>query len=1110
MTIDPLFFKASQAHQHGDLPQAEQLYRQLLAQVPAHAETLHRLGLICSQLARHSEAIEYLQQAIAVDAGNAIYQHNLGEAWRRQDRFDEAVQAYRQALALAPDFAEAHFSLANVLRHQGEVESADHHYRQAIRFKPAYTKASRNLSNLLAEQGQMPEAQAFAGLAEQLSGSPPFPSTTRRLLFLDPLHTDYTVNTPYQQALGGSQSAVCYLSEALARQGHTLYLLNRTSRPCLARGVLSLTLPAKPEALGPLLHQLRLDAIIVLNYSAIVSWIKPHVDPQTRLILWTQHAHDQGDIQTLQEPETRNAWDEIVFVSDWQKQQYITRFDLDPEHCTTLRNAISPAFGTVPPAPILAQKLNPPTLIYTSTPFRGLDRLLDAFPHIRAVIPQVQLKIFSSLKVYQRADIDAQFQHLYQRAASMEGVDYIGSIPQPELAKELSQATMLAYPNTYAETSCIAVMEAMASGCVVVTSDLGALPETCAGFGQLIPFELTSDQYLTRFVQTVVAVLKQMLGPERDLVEQHLQRQVGYVNQQYRWAARAQAWLNWLETVERAPTSSPDNVVDLHYRANILRDEQKLEAAVKLYQKALTLHPQQPDLHYDLGQAWQKWDKLGDATISFRQAIQLKPDFFEAHHSLGYALEKQGDLDGARQAYEQALFINPNTPVLKLHLAALFPQIAPSGTAISRYQAQLIKTLDAYQNQGVQLDINQLHMPPGNLIYQGTPNRDIKERWASLYRNSFPTLNRTIGSGKPHVGFVVTRGSEGVFIKCMGGIIDRLPRDRFEVSIVCDSPIGEQFLREDLHNPATHYIPFPTIDTQTIDYFRTTNFDILHFWEVGTDLTNYFLPFFRLAPIQCATWGWPETTGLSQIDYFISSEGLDPAGNEAHYTEELVRLKQLPTYYYRPPIPETPLPRHRLDLTDQQTIYFCQQNLRKVHPDFDPLAAEILRRDRQGVLLFVGVEGEAAHITESLHQRFRQTMPNALDRIRFLPRLPAQDYLGLVALADVILDTPYYTGGANTTYDAFAAGTPIVTLPTQYHRGRYTTAAYQQIGLADCIATSPDKYIELALRLGTDDTYRATISQQLRQASHMLFEDVTAVTELADFFEEALAKMGKP
>ncbi len=561
MNPDQLFHQATQAHQQGNLPQAEQLYCQVVTQAPSHADAHHLLGLVCSQQGRHTEAGQHLQQAIRLSPANAIYQNNLGEVLRLQGQLIEAAGAYQQALTLAPDFAEAYCNLGNVSWQQGQADGAIRCYRQAIRFKPTYVKAYQNLSGALAERGQDEEAEAFGTFVQILVAPPSHPlggekdnhsphwgarGATKHILFLDPLNVDYTPNTPYRQPLGGSQSALCYLAEAFAEQGHTVYLFNRNSQPRLARGVLSLTLPTNLNKIQPILAQLQLDAVIVCNYAPIIEWLIPQFGPKTRLILWTGHAHDQSDVKALANPDIANGWNAIAFVSEWQKTQYLQQFPLDPARCVVMRNAISPRFEHVfdEADAVLPQK-QPPLLVYTSTPFRGLDRLLAAFPLIQAEIPDVGLKIFSSMKVYQWAEKDREFQHLYQQAQAMPGVEYVGSIPQPELAAELRQATVLAYPNTYAETSCIVVMEAMASGCRVVTSDLGALPETSAGFADLISFDLPADQYVEQFSQQVIAVLKQTIANDPE-TEADLKRQIDFANTHYTWRSRAQEWLEWL------------------------------------------------------------------------------------------------------------------------------------------------------------------------------------------------------------------------------------------------------------------------------------------------------------------------------------------------------------------------------------------------------------------------------------------------------------------------------------------------------------------------------------------------------------------------------------
>jgi glycosyltransferase involved in cell wall biosynthesis len=364
-----------------------------------------------------------------------------------------------------------------------------------------------------------------------------------KIAFLDTMIIDYVIETVYQRPMGGSSSALCYLAEELAKQGQEVFVLNRTTTPGVSRGVTCLPF----ETLQPELRH-SFDVLVVSNMAGQASQIRAMLNPKTKLILWSGHAHDQPAIQPLQDPQEWATYDGIALVSNWQREQYHQHFGIDINQMRVLQNAISPSFEKCLPSdrPILSAKAKPPVLVYTSTPFRGLDILLNLFPAIRQAVPGTRLRIFSSMQVYNMPDAD--YEPLYRQCRETEGVEYIGSVSQPELAQELQSAIGLFYPNTFAETSCIAVMEAMASGCLILTSELGALSETTAGFGYLIPM---TENYMQQFLDGAIALLNNSLQPHNPKLEEHLSSQVNFVKQTYTWATRAQEWVEWLSTLER-------------------------------------------------------------------------------------------------------------------------------------------------------------------------------------------------------------------------------------------------------------------------------------------------------------------------------------------------------------------------------------------------------------------------------------------------------------------------------------------------------------------------------------------------------------------------------
>ncbi len=167
-----------------------------------------------------------------------------------------------------------------------------------------------------------------------------------------------------------------------------------------------------------------------------------------------------------------------------------------------------------------------------------------------------------------------------------------------------------------------------------------------------------------------------------------------------------------------------------------------------------------------------------------------------------------------------------------------------------------------------------------------------------------------------------------------------------------------------------------------------------------------------MAPVQCVTWGHPDTPGSPAIDYFISSELLETAEADGHYTERLVRLPNLGVYYERPQLTEPARQREFFGLDPARHVYLCPQTLFKFHPEFDAVLAEILKRDPEGDL--VVLEGRAPNWTRRLQQRWKQTLPDGERRVQFLAAQPH---------ADVMLD-PLHFGGGNTSYEALASLLP--------------------------------------------------------------------------------------
>jgi glycosyltransferase involved in cell wall biosynthesis len=363
-----------------------------------------------------------------------------------------------------------------------------------------------------------------------------------RIVFIHRTAIDYTVETPYRQALGGTEASLSYLSVELAKLGHSVVFVANTSQPGRYLGVECLnykTALTKDFFDGA-------DAVVVVN-EALGSKLR-ELGLTKPLVMWVGHADDQASIEALEFTRERKAWTGFAFVSQWQLEQYVQAYWVPRERARVMRNAIAPAFAVRRAAEPWFQRGEAPTLVYTSAPYRGLDVLLAAFPAIRAAIPGVRLRVFAGLSKTRGGPDDNQYADLHRRCLGTDGVDYVGPVSQPTLADALADAAALAYPSTFPETSCIAAMEAMAMGAMILTTNLGALPETLAGFGRMVAYRDNPAVLAGEFAAMAIDALNDILR-NPDQATERRNAQVTFVQQNYAWPARALEWQTWLSNM---------------------------------------------------------------------------------------------------------------------------------------------------------------------------------------------------------------------------------------------------------------------------------------------------------------------------------------------------------------------------------------------------------------------------------------------------------------------------------------------------------------------------------------------------------------------------------
>lgn len=572
------------------------------------------------------------------------------------------------------------------------------------------------------------------------------------------------------------------------------------------------------------------------------------------------------------------------------------------------------------------------------------------------------------------------------------------------------------------------------------------------------------------------------------------------------------------EHYRQAIRFKPDFAEAHNNLGNALVDLGQREEAVAHYRESLRLKPDYVEACNNLGNVLAALGLSQEALASYRRAIEIQPDYAEAYTNLGNELAAMGRHAEAIESYRQALDLAPGDG-LRVRIATMLPVIPQSSDDIAGWRARFLENVARLAEEPLTLTDPAKDVGATNfyLAYHGQNNRDLHRAVARLYERACPSLLWTAPhcrsamgqrTGPIKVGFISKYMRNHSIGKTTRGLVAKLSRDRFRVYALFVPPFVEDEIARFIREQADESRVLPASLESAREQIAALELDVLFYQDIGMEPFTYFLAYSRLAPVQCVSFGHPDTTGIRNMDYFISNDLFEPEDAQEHYSEKLFLLRNLGTlaYYYKPQLHEPLKSREAFGLPEDKHVYICPQTLFKFNPDFDPLLRGILRADPAGIVALI--EPEKPSWRELLHNRFRNSLGEFADRVCFVPRQNGNDFLNLLSVTDVMLDTPHFNG-MNSNLEAFSVGVPVVTLPKNFQRGRHTYGMYRRMNMTDCVARDEDHYIRLAVQLGTDKPFREQVSRAIRENSALLFEDQAVVLEFERFFKEALNAIGR-
>ena len=574
-----------------------------------------------------------------------------------------------------------------------------------------------------------------------------------------------------------------------------------------------------------------------------------------------------------------------------------------------------------------------------------------------------------------------------------------------------------------------------------------------------------------------------------------------------------------LDSYERALALNPNDVVALANRGNVLSGLNRHAEAIESYDRALAIKPDEATALTNRGNPLIALGRYDDAIVSYDRAIAIKPDNAEAHYNRGTALQAIGRCEDAVKAYETALRLRPN------YAEAQFGLCMAQLPAIYMDEAEIVAARNAYADQLAALcETTGRFSPqelangvganqPFHLAYQGLNDCDLQRRYGTficqvMERRFPPALLPQARKAGERIRIGIACGffrAHSVWKAPVKGWVTQLDRQRFEVFCYHTGSI----LDDDTKSAMTlcdRFVQGPMPLEQWRNTILADAPHVLIYPEVGMNPVAVQLAAQRLARVQCNSWGHPVTSGCPTLDYFLSSDLMEPPDADEQYSERLVRLPNI-SIYYEPPEPRSSVPaRGDVGLRPGAVVYWSAQSLYKYLPQYDEVFPRIAKEVPGCQFVFIEYY-RGSYVTDLFRQRLDRAFNafglRAEDHCVFLPRMNPQQFIAAAGTADIFLDSIQWSG-FNTTMECLTYDLPIVTIDRPLMRGRHSAAVLRMMGVTDTVFASVDDYVAAAVRLARDETWRLSIKRRIAENKHKLYRDRTTITALEDFLERAV------
>ena len=466
-------------------------------------------------------------------------------------------------------------------------------------------------------------------------------------------------------------------------------------------------------------------------------------------------------------------------------------------------------------------------------------------------------------------------------------------------------------------------------------------------------------------------------------------------------------------------------------------------AAARVLNEIISIWPRKAEMHNNLGSVYQAMGRIHDAITAYEAALGINPRLGVALNSLGSAYQGRGDFEQAERCYRQCLAAAPGDLQARSNLLMLLSYL-PDADAATVFEEHL--EWGRVATAGVSC--------VDKIEFDGDPRRHIR------------------------VGYVSPDFREHSVASFIEPVLKQHNRGRFEVCCYSNLPMPDETTRRIKESVDVWRDIHKLSDGEAARLIRDDRIDILI--DLSGHTANNRLGVFaaRPAPVQMTWLGYPNTTGLCTVDYRITDGIADPAGEDIHYCEELLRLDG--SFLCYQPDPNTPEVAPLPALNNGHVTFGSFNNFSKINPRVLQLWAEVLKQVPGSRLLLKCPALTDATVQERVSTAL-QELGIGPERVGLLGHTRTrQEHLALYARVDIGLDTfPY--NGTTTTCEALWMGVPVLSLVGKRHAGRVGASVLSAAGLSDWLADAPESFVALADYMAADVPRLARLRESLRR-----------------------------